>query len=589
VASTGSCNLFQSGNQPGKLPQFHQYNKGEGAYNTDWNNFAPNVGFAWTLPARGGLFGTILGRSEGDSVLRAGYTLGYNRPGMSDFTGAIDDNPGVSQTANRTHALGNLGTPGSILLRNRADLGPPANLPLTRQYPMSDVVTGDIMMFEPNLQVPYAQTWTAGWQRKLSPNFAVEARYVGTRSDQDWITYNYNEQNLVENGILNEFQLAQANLQSHIAAGCGVTGGPTCSFAYRGPGTGTNPLPIALAYLTGRPESQAGSAASYTGTNWTSTTFVNPLARLSPSVGGWAGSLSSDAGRRANALTAGLPANFMVVNPDLLGGAEVVGNGGGTRYHSAQFELRKRLSDGFSFNASYVFGRAYILQSESFRAPWKAVRDGGTEGEVTHALKANWTYELPFGRGRRWASNSGPILDRIIGGWSFDGIARIQSSRLITLQGVRLVGMSEDEFQDALKIRFDHDAKLVWGMPDDIIQNTIRAFSISATSPTGYSGEAPTGRYLAPGGCISVSGNLNECTPEQLQFHGPTLFDFDLSAVKRVPIKGRVNAEFRAEFLNAFNTPYFLPTVSTSTNINNYRVTGSSGSRTMQLVFRLNY
>ena len=50
------------------------------------------------------MLGSLLGREEGDSVLRAGYTLGYNRPGMSDFTGAIDDNPGISQTANRNHS-----------------------------------------------------------------------------------------------------------------------------------------------------------------------------------------------------------------------------------------------------------------------------------------------------------------------------------------------------------------------------------------------------------------------------------------------------------------------------------------------------
>ncbi len=33
---------------------------------------------------------------------------------------------------------------------------------------MTDVVTGDILAFDPNLQVPYSQTWTAGWQRKLT-------------------------------------------------------------------------------------------------------------------------------------------------------------------------------------------------------------------------------------------------------------------------------------------------------------------------------------------------------------------------------------------------------------------------------------
>jgi hypothetical protein len=587
-ASAGSCNLFQNGNQPGKLPQFHQYNEGEGAYNTDANNWAPNVGFAWTMGGKEGILGSLAGKSEGDSVIRAGYTLGYNRPGMSDFTGNIDDNPGVSQTANRNHTIGNLGTPGSILFRNRGDLGPPPNLPVTRNYPMTDVVTGDILMFEPNLQVPYSQTWTAGWQRKLTNDFAFEARYVGSRSDQSWINYDYNETNLLENGILNEFKLAQANLQSHVAAGCGTTGQPSCSMAYRGPGT--NPLPIALAYLNGR--TNASDTAAYTGNNWTSTTFLNPLQKLNPSVGGWAGALSSDAGRRNNALTAGLPANFMVTNPHLLGGAEVVGNGGGTRYHSLQLELRKRLSHGLQFNANYVFGQAKILQSDSFRSGWVAVKDGGTEGGVDHAFKANWTYELPFGQGRRWMSNASGLMDRLVGGWSFDGVARIQSGRLFTMQGVRLVGMSEADLQKAFKIRFDHDAKLAWSLPQDIIDNTIRAFSVSPTTASGYTGEAPTGRYMAPGqgpDCISVIDNINECTPDQITLTSPTLWDFDLSAVKRTTIKGRVNFEFRAEFLNAFNHPWFTPVLTTSTNINNYRVTGASGSRTMQLVFRVNY
>ncbi len=34
---------------PGKRPQFINFGKGTYAYDTDYNNFAPNVGFAWTL------------------------------------------------------------------------------------------------------------------------------------------------------------------------------------------------------------------------------------------------------------------------------------------------------------------------------------------------------------------------------------------------------------------------------------------------------------------------------------------------------------------------------------------------------------
>jgi hypothetical protein len=50
-----------------------------------------------------------------------------------------------------------------------------------------------------------------------------------------------------------------------------------------------------------------------------------------------------------------------------------------------------------------------------------------------------------------------------------------------------------------------------------------------------------------------------DCGVRSLVVNGPPLVRFDLSLVKRVPIRGRVSAEFRAELLNAFNKPYFNP------------------------------
>ncbi len=43
--------------------------------------------------------------------------------------------------------------------------------------------------------------------------------------------------------------------------------------------------------------------------------------------------------------------------------------------------------------------------------------------------------------------------------------------------------------------------------------------------------------------------------------------------------------------LNAFNHPNFSPVISTSTNADNYRITGvqENSSRIVQLVFRLNF
>jgi hypothetical protein len=588
VSPNGGCNLFSPGVVTNHTGVFSEFRKGEGAYNTDRNNFAPSIGFAWTLGNHSnaitkGLFGA----EEGDSVLRAGYTLGYNRPGTSDFTGTIDNNPGISQTASRNHDLGNLGEPGTIFLRSGLP-GPPDFSP-TRQYPLTDVVTGDITAFDPNLQVPYSQTWTAGWQRKLTRDMAIEARYVGTRSLQSWQTYGFNdEENIIENGFLDEFKLAQQNLQANIAAGRGS------NFRYFGPGTGTSPLPIFVAYFSGRTDADnPGTSGAYGSSNFSSSTFVNPLAMFNPAPFTAATALDSDAGRRANALKAGLPANFLVVNPNYLGGADLIGNGGYTRYDSLQLELRKRLSAGLQFTANYVFGKAYASSRYSFRRDRVKTLDTGTEGGVTHAFKANWTYELPFGQGKRFASSAGPVLDRIIGGWSFDGIARIQSGRMLDFGNVRLVGMTVDELEDMFKLRFDDEGKVIYMLPQDVIDETVKAWNVSATSATGYSSRGvPSGRYIAPANgpdCIETAGAIGDCGLRSIVVTGPRLVRFDLSAVKRVAIKGRVNFEFRAEFLNAFNHPWFSPVTGVGDDPDDFRVTGADSGREIQLVWRINW
>lgn len=77
---------------------------------------------------------------------------------------------------------------------------------------------------------------------------------------------------------------------------------------------------------------------------------------------------------------------------------------------------------------------------------------------------------------------------------------------------------------------------------------------------------------------------------------GPRLVRFDLSAVKRVHVKGRVNFEFRAEFLNAFNHPWFTPVngVDTDDNVfftdpDLFRVTAGDTGREIQLIWRVNW
>ena len=198
---------------------------------------------------------------------------------MSDFTGAIDDNPGISQTANRTHTLGNLGTPGSVLLRNRARSV--RRLPAVARSirsPTRSMATYRI--FDPNLQVPYAQTWTAGWQRKLTQHMAFEARYVGTRALQSGSTSTTTKPTSSRTDFLDEFRLAQQNLQAHSGWLRGRRNACTSRFA--APDTGTSPLPIFLGVL------QRSGWSQYRGYRRTrltdvpalfaNSTFPNPMA-----------------------------------------------------------------------------------------------------------------------------------------------------------------------------------------------------------------------------------------------------------------------------------------------------------------------
>ena len=144
-------------------------------------------------------------------------------------------------------------------------------------------------------------------------------------------------------------------------------------------------------------------------------------------------------------------------------------------------------------------------------------------GGADHAVKANWVYELPFGRGKKYGSGVSALVDGFIGGWEIDGIARIQSGPKSNFSGYRLVGMTEEEFAGMFKFYHVIDPTTkdangnpmdrVYMLPQDVIQNSIIAlYKTTATTATGYINNVmPTGRYLAPASgpdcaCYNVGG-----------------------------------------------------------------------------------
>ena len=612
---SGKGNLFKPGTLSGKETQFTQFKSETNAYKTDYNNFAPSLGFAWTPRFENSVLKKITG-DGGQTVLRGGYSIAYNREGLNVFTSIYASNPGISINAARNLTLGNLGTL-PLLLRDKSRLGAPS-FQTTPSYPSTGVITDGANAFNPNLALGYVQSWSFGLQREINKDTVIEARYVGNRGIKLWQQFNLNEINLVENGFLSEFKLAQANLQANVAQGRGA------NFRYAGPNTGTSPLPIMLAFFTGQPASAAGTVANYSNSNFANATFVNALAVNAPSIGTFAGfgttiggsGFINNATFRNNGIAAGLPANFFVVNPGKLGGAWSIENNGRTWYDSLQVELRRRMAKGLLVQGNYTLGRAFanaFASSAVVAGQPSTLRDFGLSKSispfaVTHAFKVNWIYELPFGKGKLIGGGAGKVLDRAIGGWEFHGAARVQSGTPFNLGNVQLIGMTRSELQKAVKMRFDDAGKIAYFLPQDIIDNTRRAFNVNATSADGYSTlGAPTGRYFAPasrGACIEAY--TGQCGTTNLVVYGPNFARYDLSIVKKTRITERVNFEFRAEFLNAFNNINFIVgnpgnDVNTVGGFANatfgqvtqaYRDTSTTndpGGRLVQLVGRINF
>ena len=170
------------------------------------------------------------------------------------------------------------------------------------------------------------------------------------------------------------------------------------------------------------------------------------------------------------------------------------------------------VSAGLAVNVSYTWQRQYQILT-SANANGGALGPGSNfeihqpefnlqaQG-VPHAFKMLWTYDIPYGRGKRYGANIDPWLDYIIGNWTFAGTGRVQVQDFV-LRNAKLVGMSQDEAQAALKeVRFVTDPSgvtSVWNFPQDIIDNTRKAYNTDETSQTFYgAGQEPTGRYFAP-------------------------------------------------------------------------------------------
>lgn len=591
---SGEGNLFKPGVTPGAATTYVLVDKNTKAFADDRNNWAPSLGIAWSPNFKSGLLKHIFGEND-KTVIRSAYAISYVVGGFADYNGVWTNNPGLSRAISLLN--GRDFTPGSLLLRS----GLPAfTAPAPPVYPLAASIGVQARDFNPNLKVPYVQSWNFGIQRELTKDTVFEARYVGNHSIGLGRAYNVNEVNIFENGFLQEFIAAQNNLAISIAQGKGS------SFRNQSL-AGQVALPIF--------EKSFATAVS----NFTNTTFVQLLQQ------GQAGNVANRLGNQTGAVTfqanrvaAGLPANLFIANPSVMGAvSNLATNSGSSTYNALQFELRKRFSHGVTVNANYTWSHALTNEFTNSGAiqPHTLRNEGMDKGpspwDIRHSFKASYTYDLPFGAGHKW-DYKGPanIIGKVIEGWATDGIFRWTSGRVFPLDGgrttvnqfdsgVELVGMSIQELQKLVKIRkqpADATRGTVFWLPDDIVQNTLKAFGLVLG--------APSGRYIAPPTTPGKFGTY-------LFLYGPSFLRADLSLVKKTRITERANVELRMEFLDAFNNVNFLignvgaadvanadfnrvavNTLNFGQTSHAYRdlsTTNDPGGRLMQFVLRVNF
>lgn len=579
------------------------YEIGEKITPDKWQNWAPSFGFVWS-PNAGNvpLLKYVMGGAN-KSVFRGGWSRSFVREGLNVASQMAANPGGGSIDVSRTFTNGQM-TAGTLLRTPNNPMLSPAPFSPTPNFPFTHTTSNQSFAVDENLKTGYVDSFSFGYQREIDKNTVVEFRYVGNRGKDMERLRNVNERNTLENGVAAEFILAQQNLYANIAAnrcqsgqqntnpmGAGYNANCHYNFAFFGAGTGTNPLPITLAYFAGlqatltpgalgQNGSVSGAAAmlttSYGSANFRSPTFMTPLSNVAANIIGWAAALEGDSTRRANALAAGLPANFMFVNPTNIAGAFILDNTQNSWYDAGVIEVRRRLAQGLRVQASYTFSKAQsdffavsaIVNSSMSNRPFGLQLAKTAQAfDIRHNFKFDGTYDLPFGRGRTFFSGAGRWLDALVGGFSILPVVTWQSGAPIQIGNVQLVGMTKKELQKEVKVR-KNPSTVTW-LPDDIILNSQRAFATSITQPNGYSlqygalpngqgGIPPAGRFIAPAGfgnCLAPVGG--QCGFNNLVIYGPSFFKLDVGVNKAIPLTERFRMEIRANFLDALNHANF--------------------------------
>jgi outer membrane receptor protein involved in Fe transport len=233
------------------------------------------------------------------------------------------------------------------------------------------------------------------------------------------------------------------------------------------------------------------------------------------------------------------------------------GNDASANYNALQMRLDKRFSQGLQFMSTYTYSHANnftndngFLYSANARATY-----GPDDFNRKHVWVTNAVWDVPVGRGKKFAGNAGKALDLIIGGWQLTNTMN-WSSGLPWTATAGDCGLIHDTGPCLPNATGSFH---VGAGSFDPVAHTVTYFT--PVSPLTY----PTSSLTVGADACSLSrpssgpfslaacgtdGNVGRNT-----FWGPHAFTDDMSIAKNFKISERVNAQFRMDAFNIFNHP----------------------------------
>jgi hypothetical protein len=242
---------------------------------------------------------------------------------------------------------------------------------------------------------------------------------------------------------------------------------------------------------------------------------------------------------------------------------------GRSNYNALQTTLERRFASGLTFMAAYTWSKTISLGCDGWGGEGCSIQDiyhiandrSVAAIDIPHNLNVNWTYELPFGRGKRFRTDN-RVVDAVVGDWQINGIASFYSGIPYS------VGVASDIANtgnaSGVRLNLVGDPHLSDPTPSQWFNRA--AFAVPAQFTFGNSGR-----------------NI-------LRTDGTTNFDLSVFRAFPIPLREGMRLTFRGEFFNAFNTPTFArPGIDPTVPLFGAVTATSNRERIIQLALKLTF